>query len=124
MKQEIANLLETTGATAAEMTHELSVLGYGDMKSGMQLLWLDGHGHGFVEGIVISTVALAGSYAIARIATRKKRQKKQIETIGEAFSAGVASGKRQMEYLRCPFVTEENGAVYPPHDEGHTYGKK
>lgn len=124
MKQEIVNLLETTGATAAEMTHELSVLGYGDMKSGMQLLWLDGHGHGFVEGVVISAAALAGTYVLACISTRKKRQKKQIETIGEAFSAGVASGKRQMEYLRCPFITEENGAIYPPHGEGDAYGEK
>lgn len=114
MTQEITDLLETTGATAAEMTHELCILGGGNMEDGMKLLWQDGHECGLFEGAVISTVVLASGYIISRIATRRKRKQKQIDIIGEAFAAGVASGKRRMEYLRHPFPEEEDRVSFAP----------
>lgn len=100
MSHQIADLLNATNATAAEMTHNLCLLGGGDMGSGIRNLWIDGYG----AGALTVAVVIVGSCALSWYTTRKRRIHKKVETVGTAFNAGYEVGKRQerdyQEYIK------------------------
>ena len=104
MNTIIASLLSPSNSTAAEMTHNLSLLGYGDMSAGIQRLWLDG----YITGVLaIATIGCCG-YIVGHRVTHKQRQQKKVELIGTAFNAGFEVGKRQEQDFRKYAEEEEN----------------
>lgn len=106
MTQEIANFLETTNATAPEMTHYLCEFGNGDMGRGIRNLLFCGGGIGSAATIII----IGGSYWIYRIATKKQRMLRKIETVGTSFNAGFEIGRRQeREFQQFVQTVEHNG---------------
>lgn len=91
MTQEITNFLEATYVTAPEMTHYLCEFGNGDMGRGIRNLLLCGGGIGSATTIVI----IGGGYWLYRMATKKQRMLRKIETVGTSFNAGFEVGRRQ-----------------------------
>ena len=96
MKQQVTNLLEATTGTAADMTHNLCLLGGGDMGTGIRNLWIDGYG----TGAIATATVLGGGCLIYWMATHKRRNLKKIETVGTAFNTGFEVGRRQEREFR------------------------
>ena len=91
MNKQVVKIFQERNGTAADMTHQLCVLGKGDMGTGICNLWLNGCS----TGIVVSAVVLCGGFQVYRVCTRKRRNLKTVETVGTAFNAGFEVGRRQ-----------------------------
>lgn len=104
MNRKIADFMEATNGTAANMTHYLSVLGNGDMGTGIRKLWSTG----YMNGAASATVVISAGLYICFMATKPWRDLKKVELIGDAFHKGYEVGQRKEREFQ-EFITERNG---------------
>ena len=76
-KLQVIELLDCTGKTAPQMTHELAELGGGNMADGLVVLWDDGRQNGIVSTTLVFAIGI-GVYAFARNKITEIRTKRAI----------------------------------------------
>lgn len=98
MGQHMINLLSTNTSTAADMTHNLSVLGNGSMHNGIEKLWLNG----YCLGAATTAVLIVGGYIVYRAITRKRRRSIMMDNFGVVYETGYKAGQRSVEKATVP----------------------
>ena len=76
----VSKVLETSGGSAPDMTHALSVFGGGNMGAGIQELWYSGQKIGLVKGVSMATAVFTVGLGVG-LFFWERRHKKELEEV-------------------------------------------
>lgn len=120
MNDQIAVLLESTIGSAPDMTHNLRLLGDGDMGAGILELWSTGIAigeiNGEAKGAIKTAVVFCAAGTLLWLATRKHRKLIQVESLDRVYKIAFKRGQEHEREFREFLDTREPRSFSPEDD--------